>query len=661
MKDLISVVVPIYNVEEYVSDCIESILKQTYANIEIILVNDGSTDNSGNIADHYQKNDNRIKVIHKINEGLSVARNIGIDVASGKYITFIDSDDWVERDYIKTLYELLIEASADISVCEYEKIYEGEKFTAVASNVENSIYEYKNYEALNLGSVTMIVAWAKLYKIELFQDIRYPKGMIHEDEFVTYKLIHSANKVVYTSEKLLNYRQRPNSIMAKGFNLKNTLGLIRALKEKIEFLENFRDNNFQEIISITYRRLFARYIDIYKRSYYFEWDKDKELFLKDFQNFKYKLRKSKQPLSFKIYYELYYKSPKYAELTQKNKREEYFELSSSYKSVIQKLKSTKNKKRMILMGTPEHGNLGDHLIAKAELEFLRDNFEGYEVIEITGKHYRFQREKIFKEIKDNDIILITGGGFLGSLWIIEEIMARDFVESFANNKIVILPSTIYFEDNEYGKKELEKSKNIFSTHKDLSICVRDKASIKVAEELLGNNKNSNVMFTPDIALYLKDITNNKDRKDVLLCIREDKESILTSKERELLKKLLLDKGLNLKFISTVIPKLVKNREREDELEKLFDEFRTSKIVVTDRLHGMVFAVITGTPCVAMDNLSGKVIGVYQWIKDVDYVTIATNIDEVISFVEVFENKGSLEYDNGALIEEFKKIKTVIEK
>ena len=205
MEELISVIVPIYNVEKYLNKCIESIINQSYSNLEIILVDDGSKDSSGIMCDSYILKDKRIKVIHKENGGLSDARNVGIDKAKGEYIVFIDSDDWIDEKMIEILYNIIKKNNSDISICDYFLAY-NEEIQTQKEDIE--IINLSNIEALkkiydkDLG-VCMIVAWNKLYKRNLFKDdIRYPYGKIHEDEFTTYKLLYKAEKISYTKQKM---------------------------------------------------------------------------------------------------------------------------------------------------------------------------------------------------------------------------------------------------------------------------------------------------------------------------------------------------------------------------------------------------------------------------------------------------------------------------
>lgn len=309
--------------------------------------------------------------------------------------------------------------------------------------------------------------------------------------------------------------------------------------------------------------------------------------------------------------------------------------NKNYKTVINELKEENNKKRIILIGTPEHGNLGDHLIAKGELEFLQDHFLDYKIIEITGEHFRYQRNKIVNLINNEDIIAITGGGFSGSLWMIEEELVRDIIKYFSCNKIVIFPSTIYFEDNAFGRREFEKSKKIYGKHKNLSICVRDEKSINIAKQLIGQENSSKIIYTPDIALYLNKMQKSINREGILFCLREDKEKVLSERDAEEIERCAEDKGISIKKTSTVIPRHVKKESRDKELQALLEEFIKSRLVITDRLHGMILAAITGTPCIAMDNSSGKVKGVYSWIKYLNYITFANNVDEVYKCIDEY--------------------------
>lgn len=221
-KDLISVIVPIYNVEKYLSKCIKSIINQTYKNLEIILIDDGSLDNSFKICNYFKNKDLRIKVIHKKNEGVASARNDGLKNATGKYITFVDPDDYVTNDYIKYLYELLIKTNADIACCNFEYQYTEKDIKLI--EVKEKIKEFNSKEALkNLLYQKEIdtSCWGKIYKKEVFERIQFPVGKIYEDFATIYKTIIKSKKIVYSNQKKYIYMQRNTSIIGSEFNSKN--------------------------------------------------------------------------------------------------------------------------------------------------------------------------------------------------------------------------------------------------------------------------------------------------------------------------------------------------------------------------------------------------------------------------------------------------------
>lgn len=306
-KDLVSIVVPIYKVEAYLEKCLLSITNQTYLNLEIILVDDGSPDRCGNICDAFAAKDPRIKVIHKQNEGLSQARNVGIEIATGAYITFIDSDDWVHEEYVETLHRLMQTKETDISVCNFLATADEELET---SDGDSETYTFSNIEALQQYSdtfyVQMVVAWGKLYKKDLFTGVRYPTGRLHEDEFTTHKLLYKARRVALTTRPLLFYRQREDSIMGNGFDLRHGLDTVDALLERAAFydskgLECLRDST-NRIAFHVFRKLFK-----YAREHPEE--EIGEPYYRKFQELKRSLNAGKHKTRFVIFYQCYALSP----------------------------------------------------------------------------------------------------------------------------------------------------------------------------------------------------------------------------------------------------------------------------------------------------------------------------------------------------------------
>ncbi len=242
--DKISIVVPVYNVFEYLNRCVRSLLEQTYSNLEIILIDDGSTDGSGGLCDELASSDPRIKVIHQKNAGLSGARNTGLDNASGEYIFFCDSDDFLSKDALYYMHEKLCRDNADIVACGFSHVWD-DYFETGREEIftSNSPGTWSGNEA----SVQMMrrnnvctVAWNKVYKRELFDGIRFPVGVLHEDEATTYKLLYKAKVVSYTPIPFYKYYQRSGGIMGAGL-LGRYDDMIRALKGRIDFYEEKGD------------------------------------------------------------------------------------------------------------------------------------------------------------------------------------------------------------------------------------------------------------------------------------------------------------------------------------------------------------------------------------------------------------------------------------
>lgn len=220
MNDLISIIVPIYKVEKYLEKCIDSILLQSYKNIEVILVDDGSPDNCSKICDAYKIKDNRIKVIHKKNGGLSDARNIGIIAAKGKYMMFIDGDDFIAPNTCEILIKKMLEFQTDLVICNFFWFYSNENYIKNKSELVSEKI-YTGDEALTFyvkkGLTELIVAWNKLYKRDLFvkYNLTYAIGRLHEDEFFCKYLFYYIKNFVYIDQSLYYYRQRHDSIMGK--------------------------------------------------------------------------------------------------------------------------------------------------------------------------------------------------------------------------------------------------------------------------------------------------------------------------------------------------------------------------------------------------------------------------------------------------------------
>lgn len=217
-NDLISVVIPVYNVVDYLDKCLSSVINQTYENLEIILVDDGSTDSSGKICDTYSKADSRIVSLHKSNGGLSDARNYGIERAHGKYITFIDSDDYIDLDCVEYLYNLIQKYQTLMSVCQHRVIFSNGKIEDYGSLSDECLNAHDALERMLYHDVIDTSAWAKLYNRTLFKDICYPKGKVFEDIGTTYKFFIESKNIAIGYKSKYNYIMRNSSISRNSFS-----------------------------------------------------------------------------------------------------------------------------------------------------------------------------------------------------------------------------------------------------------------------------------------------------------------------------------------------------------------------------------------------------------------------------------------------------------
>lgn len=298
MSETISVIIPVYNVQEYLRKCLDSVIGQTYDNLEILLVNDGSTDRSGEICDYYASRDSRIRVIHQQNGGLASARNTGMDAAKGAYIGFVDSDDWIDLDMYEFLYNLLHQHQADLSICRLKEITHaklinrstGQLLVCDGLSAVKRIFRRENDFHIGYS------VFNKLYKKELLDNLRFPVGRLTEDIYFTPKLMYRCRKCVYQDTAKYNYlKERPGSIMNAAIHSKRVFDELDGYREIERF---FCERNVKE-----YARM-VREIYLIKLMYFHyrvasSQGKDEEIILKALKTDFYKeLEKTQSLLSW---------------------------------------------------------------------------------------------------------------------------------------------------------------------------------------------------------------------------------------------------------------------------------------------------------------------------------------------------------------------------
>lgn len=255
MKDnlLISVVVPIYKVERFLPKCVESILNQTYKNLEVILVDDGSPDNCPALCDSFAEQDSRIKVIHKKNGGMSDARNAGIEVATGDYVGFVDSDDYIDENMYEAMLTEALSNDAQIVECDSYAVYKDDK-TEVYKSCDYKLYTNNRdiiYDYIE-GNGIQTVVWNKLYRKEIIGDVRFEFGKYHEDEIFTYQILAKATRLVHINKLYYYYVQRQGSVMNSGFSLRYLDAIEGGLKRAEFIKDNYPELYFQQLKSLTF-------------------------------------------------------------------------------------------------------------------------------------------------------------------------------------------------------------------------------------------------------------------------------------------------------------------------------------------------------------------------------------------------------------------------
>lgn len=276
---MISVIIPIYNSEKYLEQCIESVLRQTYKDIEVILVDDGSTDSSGLICDNFALNDSRIRVIHQKNARIAAARNAGIEIAKGDYLTFLDSDDYILPETYDSALSLMDKYGADLVQWDLQYLVEDD-FNASANNMNRTKSAHVEYVTSNTGAIKIMLdthhpdnrfnyicqccncVWSKLFKRELFDDIRFPLGKEYEDLRIVHRLYFNARKVVFTNDRFSIYRLRNNSVV-HSMSPKGTIDGVEAFEDKYRMLKECSLSKCEQLLSLAAHNFLASMITAY--------------------------------------------------------------------------------------------------------------------------------------------------------------------------------------------------------------------------------------------------------------------------------------------------------------------------------------------------------------------------------------------------------------
>ncbi len=654
----ISVIIPVYNVEAYLPKCIESVICQTYSEIEIILVDDGSTDESGAICDSYALKDKRILVFHKENGGLSDARNYGLAKAQGDYIAFIDGDDYIAPEMLQLLYEKMQTDHSDMAVCSYYFVDEKGNLL-VAQNGESPIYDeilFGNdaiHKLEHHKKWYFTVAWNKLYRSCIFRDIKFPQNKCHEDEYVAHHIFHKCKKISFVGKELYFYVQRQGSI-TNTESLVHKLYFAEAMLERAVFAA---EHDLQELIRICLDDLIQIIYCSCGQEKSSDYKKSLNLFQKKCRKVLIRVLNSSIPVSEKLRYcvlciDINLLNDIHNTLVDRKKRK----FSRNIQKQIRNIQVL-GKKCIYLFATPEHGNLGDHAIVCAIKQILQDMHLDNFLVEITRSEYEAYKEILIQCVQPEDLILISGGGNLGTLWPEEDNVITDIVNTYKEQNIIVFPQTCYYEDSALADTRRLRNRKIYAGAKNLKVFLRDRISYDLFQRYFSETQ---AYLMPDMVAYYEQVSSCRGEKVCLFCLRDDKESILSKESGQKLMELICGRGYKIKKYSTVRPYMILPKCRKKEVTKGLKEFAQARLVITDRLHGMLFAAITGTPCICIDNISGKVRGQITWLTDVPYIKFAETVDDITNEFEKFlEQSGNMSYNVEALKPFYEKLKREI--
>lgn len=313
LQPLVSVIVPVFNVAPYLSDCIESILAQTHERLDVILVDDGSTDGSGGMCDRYQQRDERIRVIHQENSGLSAARNTGLEASQGRWLTFIDSDDWVDAGYVRKLLLGAQQTGAPAVICGHVRV--GDKEAIPSKDAGDGLPELRVLtpneallEFLGPDYPTMTVVWGKLFDSSLFDGVQFPVDRKHEDEYVTYRVLHRATRIALTTTPCYFYRQRPKSMMSSEFGYASRIDRLEAFEQRAEFMKTAGLGN------IGYRPLLDEQMALWQLVSKQADPVVQSAFKRGLRGSVRRLRATRQPVAFRALAEAYFLAPEVADV-----------------------------------------------------------------------------------------------------------------------------------------------------------------------------------------------------------------------------------------------------------------------------------------------------------------------------------------------------------
>lgn len=635
---LVSVVVPVFNVKDYLPRCLSSVVGQTYPNIEVVVVDDGSTDGSGALCDEWTRDNANVRVVHTANAGLSAARNCGLGHVAGDYVVFVDSDDALGRYHVENLVAAVSKTpdpGTAVAVTGFTPCAAGAAADTAHCGVHS--FDLDAAEAIcksvTPGAEFAAHAWGKLYPRSLFRLLHYPVGRYYEDQYITYKVFLAAGHIVYeNANDYLYTTDRAGSISASSRI--RELDYLDAIRETLVCVER----ECPKAVSAVRKRYLGSLIGGVETACLFGTAaKYEELFEEAHGVSARVVDSAGLDISSRVRYRLlalgaegyrrllaakgtaHCLSPGSLKLRVANHRAWRRE-SSRIAEHYTELRGRTGGRCAFLLMTPRYRNYGDHLIAFSE-RMLLDSAGVDSVIEIPYEDCQALGDAFGTVVRPTDPVFFTGGGYLGDLWLGLEGTAERILESLGpGNRVFFFPESLFYSSS--GCERFETA--VKATKARTIVSAREKASFERLGRSLDPN---NVKLLPDVGLLVRrsdllPAAPDRAESSALVCLRRDKESLQGAGFGLELTAALDSCGLAIAAVDTHDPVgEIESNDRRGELAALACRFGEASLVVTNRLHGMVLAMIMGTPCVALDNISGKVSGVARWVAASGYPLI----------------------------------------
>ncbi len=652
----VSVIVPVYNVKSYLKECLDSLLSQTLDGIEIIMVNDGSTDGSESVAAEYADRYSNFKLINRENGGLSAARNTGLDMAKGKYVYFLDSDDFIAGNTLEILYNKA--ESNDLDQVRFSAYFfeDGTKDYKWTRDTDRVGYKL-------VGSYPEVMTGPEYYQLAIDNNdynpnfgmiftrrsviednhLRFYEGILHEDELYNFKLTELCKRVTVIKSPLHYRRYRADSIITGENYLLKYKSIYICAEESERFIDLHPEIS----------RKTAKWLN-----WYFAWvmmfywekmtkEEQKSAEVKDYFRKMMPLLKKNDNLRksarlFNLNKSLYHF---YINLSRK-----LFDNDAKVSKLIDRINSIKSDSHTIFwILTPVHGNIGDQAIAISERKMLDQLKVKY--FEITSESLYELKKRGMLGILNGNPVLFHGGGYLGTLWFYNEEMVRDIISANPDSSVLFFPNTLYFDDDENGITEYKNSAEAYRAHKKLKIYAREKKSYDTLSKM-----GVNAGIAPDMVMMLKEDSSTNGRSGCLMLLRSDCEKTRSAETDKILNnEISKEFGNNITYSDTVLPDGIPAKRRGEEVYKFINSVRGSELVITDRLHGMILSAITGTPCIVINSKSHKLEGCYEWIKDLGFIRFCNEPDRLMEIYSEMPH-GAQIYENDKLLVRFCELK-----